>query len=423
LVVVLTPLVVATAIGIVALWPNGTDLALPTAGTLPETYSALVVAVEREPCTQPGQEEFECAVAEVELKEGPDENTSISLNLAEGLSARHIGVGDRILVGRSTQPEATTAYFFVDYERSGPLVVLVILFAAVVIALSRMRGLYSLIGLAASLGILIMFVLPAILEGSDPVLVALVGGAAIMLVSLYLAHGFNAMTTTAVLGTFGALAITGVLAVIFVEAFQFTGFGSEETVFLQISATQINLEGLLLGSIVIGTLGVLDDVTVTQASAVWELHAADPYLGSRGLYRAGIRIGRDHIASTVNTLVLAYAGAALPLLILFTLAERSFGSVVTSEVVAEEIVRTLVGSIGLVASVPLTTALASMVAAGDRGPRLLDRPGTRPKRERDRSRVTGEDQEARAPEPVVEDPLPGDEDFKRPRGEDFFRSD
>ena len=183
-----------------------------------------------------------------------------------------------------------------------------------------------------------------------------------MFVALYLAHGINARTTTAVLGTVGALFITGVLAWIFVTGTHLTGLASEESGLLAASLSGVSLKGLLLGGIVIGSLGVLDDVTVTQASAVWELHQANPSYGFSRLYAAGLRIGRDHIASTVNTLVMAYAGASLPLLVLFTLSSRQLGDVLTSEILAQEIVRTLVGSIGLISAVPITTALAAFVA-------------------------------------------------------------
>ncbi|MGH2687060.1 MAG: YibE/F family protein, partial [Actinomycetota bacterium] len=166
---------------------------------------------------------------------------------------------------------------------------------------------------------------------------------------------------TAVLGTLASLGLTALLARLFVTAAQLTGFSTEEASILQLSAEQVNIQGLILGGIVIGSLGVLDDVTVTQASAVAELRVANPRYGFIDLYRSALRIGRDHIASTVNTLVLAYAGASLPLLILFTQASRNVGDVLTGEVVAVEIIRTLVGSIGLVASVPITTALAAWV--------------------------------------------------------------
>jgi uncharacterized membrane protein len=389
----IAPFVAMTLIGMILLWPSGTAIETPGGSSLATTrYSADVTGVDRQPCDQPGQEGFDCAVVTALLAEGQDEGDEVFLNVAESPSGRRIQVGDNILLGRAEEGVPGQQYYFQDFERSGSLVVLVVLFAAVVIALSRWRGVTSLIGLAASLVILLSFVLPAILDGSSPVIVALVGGAAIMFVTLYLAHGFNAMTTTALLGTLGSLAITGILAVIFVEAVRFTGFGSEEATFLQFAAQQVNLQGLLLGGIVIGTLGVLDDVTVTQASAVWELHRANPSLGAIGLYRAAIRIGRDHIASTVNTLVLAYAGASLPLLILFSLSDGSFTAVVTSEVVAEEIVRTLVGSIGLVASVPITSALAALVASGEKGSALMRRKKAA-------------------------------EEFKRPRGEGFFRDD
>jgi uncharacterized membrane protein len=231
--------------------------------------------------------------------------------------------------------------------------------------------------LAISLFVLVKFVLPAILEGSDPLAVAIVGGSLIMFLALYLAHGVNAATTTAVLGTLASLFLTGALAVLFVNLSIFTGASSEEAVFLQISQQQVNVQGLLLAGIIIGTLGVLDDVTITQASVVWELQKANPEYGIRNVYRSAIRIGRDHIASTVNTLVLAYAGASLPLLILFSVSDRSFGQVLNTETVAEEIVRTLVGSIGLVASVPITTGLAALVvtSAGRRPKRATRKAG------------------------------------------------
>ena len=226
----------------------------------------------------------------------------------------------------------------------------------------RWRGLFALGGLAITFAVLVRFILPAILLGKNPVAVAVIGSAAIMFAALYLTHGFNARTTTAVLGTVGALFVTGVLAWIFVAGTHLTGMATEESGLLAASLSGVSLRGLLLGGIVIGSLGVLDDVTVTQASAVWELHRANPEYGFSRLYSAGLRIGRDHIASTVNTLVMAYAGASLPLLVLFTLSSRQLGDVLTSEILGQEIVRTLVGGIGLVSAVPITTALAAFVA-------------------------------------------------------------
>ena len=196
---------------------------------------------------------------------------------------------------------------------------------------------------------------------------------AIALTALYLAHGVSARTTTAVLGTLCSLAVVGILSALFVDLTRLTGLADEEATFVQVFAAQVDLRGLLLGGFVIGALGVLDDVTVTQVSAVWELKRADPGSGFGDLYGAALRIGRDHIASTVNTLVLAYVGASLPLLVVYQLAGSGLRDVLTNEVVAQEVVRTLVGSIGLVAAVPITTALAAVTCSRVEGREV--RPG------------------------------------------------
>ena len=366
----IAPLIGLTLGFLILLWPGENPIS-SQAVALPPQLDATVIGVERGGCKAPPNSNFECSVVEVRIDSGPDEGETFSFDQSVGEGSRSLAVGDPILVAKADEQQTGGAeYYFVDYRREVPLVALTLLFIAVVVLISRLRGALSLVGLGLSLLILVRFVLPAILEGSDPVLVAVTGSAAIMFVTLYLAHGVNVRTTTAILGTLVSLALTGGLAIAFVELCRFTGFGSEEATFLQISAEQVNLEGLLLGGIIIGTLGVLDDVTVTQASAVWELRVANPSYSVRRLYSSALRIGRDHIASTVNTLVLAYAGASLPLLILFTISSRPLGGVLTTEVVAEEIVRTLVGSIGLVASVPITTALAAAVvgAAPDEQP-------------------------------------------------------
>ncbi len=370
LAVALAPFVLATVVALVALWPSRTTPANLGAAQPAEEHEATVVRVREGGCpTPPGVRGATCSVVEFRVEGGPDSGETLSFNATSGPNQEGFEPGDRIVVARAPDAPADQRYYFVDHQRSAPLIALAVLFVAVVVALSRWRGVASLAGLGISLLVLAFFVIPAILDGSSPVAVALAGSAAVMFVALYLSHGFNVRTTSAVLGTLASLALTGLLAATFVEVAQLTGFASEEAGFLQVSAGQVNLQGLLLGGIIIGTLGVLDDVTVTQASAVWELHLANPGYGLRELYRAAVRIGRDHIASTVNTLVLAYAGASLPLLLLFTLSERSLSSVVRSEIIAVEVVRTLVGSIGLVASVPITTALTAWVVAArdDRG--------------------------------------------------------
>lgn len=363
LIIAIAPFVIATLVGLIWLWPSKAKTPLQASFVNPSRVPATVTAITPGDCEGVPGQNYRCATIEARLDSGPDEGRTVSFTTAEAPQARVMAEGDAIYVAHSPNDPDPNRYLFIDYQRDAPLIVLGLIFAVVVIGLSRLSGVAALVGLAISLFVLIRFVLPAILEGSSPIAVAIVGSAAIMFAALYLTHGVNTRTSTAVLGTLVSLLLTAVLAGYFVDLVRLTGFGSEEALFLQISAGQVNLEGLILGGVIIGTLGVLDDVTITQASAVWELHLANPALGAVGLYRSAVRIGRDHIASTVNTLVLAYAGASLPLLILFTLADFSLGDTLTSEVIAQEVVRTLVGSIGLVASVPITTGLAALVAS------------------------------------------------------------
>ena len=378
LLAVVVAAVAASAVGAALLWPSGEDTGIARfLGPPAELVDARVVDVARGPCAGTQEQEgVGCVLVSVELAGGPDEGTTAVIESSEGPGTPELARGDRIVVGHTPDAPEGSRYYFADFQRRSPLLWLAALFAAAVLLLGRARGLRALVGLAAALLVLLVFVLPAILEGRSPVAVAVVGSALILLATLYLSHGLNVRTTTAVVGTLASLGLIGALAVAFVAATNLTGLGSEEATFLQAATGRINLKGLLLGGIVIGSLGVLDDVTVTQASAVWELHLANPRMGPARLYRSAVRIGRDHIASTVNTLVLAYAGASLPLLILLVETNRQVADVLTGEVVAVEIVRTLVGSIGLVASVPITTALAALVVGGDRAGR--PGPGSAP---------------------------------------------
>ena len=267
-------------------------------------------------------------------------------------------VGDRVFLSVVDG----TSYQYSDRDRTVLLLAVALVFAISVIALGRMRGFAALVGLAISLLIILWFIIPAIIAGEDAVLVAMVGGGAIVLVALYLAHGYNPLTHVAAIGAFSALVLTTGLSWLVVSLAQFTGLATEEAFYLLL-IPGFDLSGLLLAGIVLGALGALDDVTVTQASAVWEVRSANESLERRELFDSGLRVGRDHVASSVNTLLLAYAGAALPLLILFSLSNQPLLAVASSEVVAVEIVRTLVGSIGLVAAVPITTWLAARQAS------------------------------------------------------------
>jgi uncharacterized membrane protein len=280
-------------------------------------------------------------------------------------------VGDKVVLQYGGgDPNDTGSYQVADFQRSTSLWVLGLLFAAAVILLGRWRGVAALVALGVSFVVLIMFMLPAILDGRGPLAVALVGACLIMFAVLYLSHGLSARTSTAVLGTLVSLGLIGVLSAIFTTAAQLTGLddSTQNLVAALGNGTRLDPRGLLLAGFVIGALGVLDDVTVTQTSAVWELRRANSLLSTGELFAAAMRIGRDHISSAVNTLVLAYAGASLPLLLFFSVSGLSLGQSLSAQDVASELVRTLVGSIGLVASVPITTGVAALVASREPAP-------------------------------------------------------
>ena len=364
---IIVPLVLATATALIVLWPSkGASDALTGPGSLNALANATVTGLDAVKCVGIDEDlgTTNCVDAKATVTSTSDKGRAITFSATGAQRVPTLRRGDKVVLV-AINSGANRLYSFYGFQRSRPLALLLVLFVGVAIAIGRWHGARALAALALSLLILVKFVLPAITEGQNPLAVALVGAATVMLVALYLTHGFNARTTTAVIGTLASLAITGGLARVFVTASHFTGLASEEENSLR-ARGGIDVRGLLLAGIIIGALGVLDDVTVTQASAVWQLHQANPARGFGELYHSAMRIGRDHIASTVNTLVLVYAGAALPLLILFNQNGVRWGEVVTEETIATEVVRTLVGSIGLMASVPITTALTAMLVIADR---------------------------------------------------------
>jgi uncharacterized membrane protein len=254
-------------------------------------------------------------------------------------------------------------YSFVDFDRGTPLLVLAVMFAALVLLLGRSHGARALVGLGVSLVVIVEFVVPALLDGERALLVALVGSLAVMIVTIAISHGAGIKAIAAILGTATALLLTAGLALYALRATNITGFSSEEaTLLLSGVDGGISLQGLVLAGMVIGALGVLDDVTVSQASTVLALRRANAALGFRSLFGEALAVGRDHLGATVNTLVLAYAGAALPVLLIFNQQATPFGEAINREPVAEQVVAMLVGSIGLIAAVPLTTAVAALLA-------------------------------------------------------------
>ena len=270
--------------------------------------------------------------------------------------------GDRVIVERTATLDGADLLLIADFVRTGPLLWLTLLFVAATLALSGWQGVRSLIGMAVSILIIVGFVVPQILAGHNPLLIAILGSVLMMGASLYLVYGWKPKTHVAVAGLLLSLLVTGFLAVWFVDWARLSGFGAEEAGFLQVAGVQIDAQGLLLAGILIGTLGALDDIAVGQSSAIFELSKANPGLGWQALLRHGMVIGRDHIAAMVNTLLLAYAGAALPLLLMFSVFAEPLGTTINRSIIAEEIVRTLVGSLGLLAGVPLTSLIAALVA-------------------------------------------------------------
>ena len=305
-------------------------------------------------------------VARVEILEGDYQGIVMEMDYGRRQvlsSTIYLEVGDNVLVTIGARPDGVLTVYFADFMRVNYLLWLTAIFAVTILLISRWKGLRSLISMALSLTIIIGYIIPHILAGEDPLRVSISGSVILLAVTLYLTYGWNLKTHAAVLSMIIVLLITGVLAGAFVVVTRLTGSGDENALFLlQMLNTQINLRGLLLGGMIIGALGVLDDLVTTQASAVFELHHANPSLGFPQLFRSAMRIGQDHVAATVNTLVLAYAGASLPMLLMFSLGRGDYGTLVNFEFVAEEIVRTLVGSLGLIAAVPLTTAIAILFA-------------------------------------------------------------
>jgi uncharacterized membrane protein len=343
-------------VGLIALWPTDPPgLDLSEIGFSDEVVRAEVTTAAVGPCSYAA--ELDCRVFQFSLLDEPVGNTVI-LEFPDEPGQPQLEPGASVFLAVVNYDDGTVDYQYADTDRRPMLVLLALVFAAAVVGLGRIRGVAALAGLTVSIALLLWFILPAIVAGRDAVLVAMVGGGAILLISLYLAHGYNPLTHVAALGAFSALALATGLSWLVLTVANFSGLAAEEAFFL-LALPDVDLNGLLLAGIVLGAIGALDDVTVTQASAVWEVHSANPSLESPELYASGLRVGRDHIVSTVNTLLLAYAGASLPLLILFTLSGQPLGFVASSEVVAIEIVRTLVGSIGLVAAVPVTTWLSS----------------------------------------------------------------
>ncbi|MEP7762845.1 YibE/F family protein [Sanguibacter sp. 25GB23B1] len=348
----LLPALLATVLGLVVLWPHDApgqviDPTADTAGLLFGTVTGPAIENNLVPVTlhDTGEDVF------VQV---PPEYVEAGVEIGD--QYKILNIPEAILSG--------SQYQFLDFKRDVPIGILALAYALVVLLVARWRGLAAMAGLIVAFVVIVKFTLPALLAGESVVGVALVTSASVMFVVLYLAHGFSARTSAALLGTFLGLVITTVLAAWAVDATKVSGLMDENLRFLPAYAPNIDITGIALCGIVLAGLGVLNDVTITQASAVWELRTVSPHMGRLELFRRGMRIGRDHIASTVYTVAFAYLGAALPMLLMISLVRTSLGQTLTSGEIAQEVVRTLVGSIGLVLAIPATTAIAALAVGG-----------------------------------------------------------
>ena len=360
--------IAATAIvGMVALWPDPDDVPRgenPYAGEGVRTVDGEVVQVDPFDCNSGG--------------EGPNQQPSVPgdcarviattdgeravFNLDPGRYVAGIEVGDDVRMVRIQPAGQSPSYEFLDFRRGLPLTALAIAFAVLVVFVARWRGLFALVGIGVALLALTKFMLPAMLAGESPLPVAIVGSTVIMVAVLYLAHGVSIRTTSALFGTLAGISMTAAIGLVSTGWTNLSGVGTEDDQTLIATVPALELSGVVAATMVIAGLGVLNDVTVTQASAVWELRALRPAADRVAVFTSAMRIGRDHIASSVYTLVFAYAGSAMTVLLLITAYQRGLAEVATTEEIGQEIVRTLVGAIGLVLAVPITTALAVFLA-------------------------------------------------------------
>jgi len=370
----------AVIIGAVLLWPSERKVEIPlpyqnASGGAVTTEAGHVISNTLGFCGSPSAGKVltaspkpgapggaQCSQALIAIDSGPNTGATTLLEFSPAPGQPQLAAGEKIRIVRQVDQQGATSYGFYDYERSWPLIGLAALFALVIVAVARFRGLLALVGIVVAFLVLVVFLLPALRDGAPAVPVALVASAAILYVVIYLAHGVNMRTSAALLGTLTSLLLAALLSWAAIELAHLTGLSEEQNNVVAAYMGSVSITGLLLAGFIIGSLGVLNDVTVTQASTVFELAAVGSERSRRTIFLSAMRVGRDHIASTVYTLVLAYAGSSLPLLLLFSVANRSLGDVLTSESVAIEIARSAVGGIGLALSVPLTTAIAAVLA-------------------------------------------------------------
>ena len=369
----------AMVVGAVLLWPSGHKAEIPlpfqnAAGGAVSTVRGQVQSTALADCGSPSAGQVltgspapgvagsgTCVQSMVRIDTGPNSGADTLIEFSRSPGNPELMAGETIRIFRQVDAQGVTSYGFYDYERGWSLALLAALFAIVIVAVARWRGLRALAGIVVAFAVLVVFLLPALRDGAPALPAALVASAAILFAVIYLAHGISLRTSAALLGTLTAMLLSAFLSWGAIELTHLTGLSEDHNNEVAAYMGNVSIKGLLLAGFIIGSLGVLNDVTITQASAVFEL-AHVGHGSRREIFLRGMRVGSDHIASTVYTLVLAYAGSSLPLLLLFSVANRSLMDVLTSEGVAIEIARSAVGGIALALAVPLTTALAAVLA-------------------------------------------------------------
>ena len=374
----------AVIVGAIMLWPKQQKVEVPlpfqnAGGGAVMTEAGRVLSTSLGYCGSPSAAKVltanplpgppggaHCVQALISIDSGPNAGADTLLEFGDGPGQPRLAAGQHVRLIRQVDEQGMTSYAFYDYERRWPLTSIAALFAVVIVAVARWRGLLALAGLIVAFVMLVVFLLPALRGGAPALPVALITSAAILFAVIYLAHGVSLRTSAALLGTLTSLLMSALLSWAAIEFAHLTGLSEEQNNQVAAYLGPVSITGLLLAGFIIGSLGVLNDVTITQASTVFEL-ANGNFRSRRVIFVGAMRVGRDHIASTVYTLVLAYAGSALPLLLLFSAANRSLGDVLTGESVAIEIVRSAIGGIALALSVPLTTAIATVLATPGSG--------------------------------------------------------
>lgn len=367
---ILVGIAVLTTASMILLWPDATKLDAIRKGT-PFAAPGFTMSTGRvthvaPPCPSSGQsstgESGSCGTIDARIVAGAGQGDRATVRVPAEVTSSGLGVGDKVrLVRAPSQNGQPVTYTYDSTERTGPLLWLTLGFILIVAAVARLRGLMALLGLGFSALVLYYFLLPALLSGRPPILVALVSASAIMFVVLYSTHGVSLRTSTALVGTLAGVVLTALFAIGSIRYTQLTGIADETGGTVSTFVPGLDFQSLLACGVILAGLGVLNDVTITQASSVWELRAASSEMPRRQLFASAMRIGRDHIASTIYTIAFAYAGASLAVLLLLTMYDRPIFQLVSTELLAEEIARTLVTAAGLILAVPITTAIATLL--------------------------------------------------------------